>query len=92
MMILHAKQECARFSTLLLECKAMKEGQRGTRVSYTLAERGISFAVTTVNVFAEPNISREQTPAFLMLKEKQNITTNLNSFDSNILEAKIVQL
>lgn len=90
-MILHAKQECTGFSTLLLDCDAMKEGQRGTQVSHTLTKRGISLAVTTINVFAEPNTSREQTPAILTLKEKQNITTNLNSFGSNILEVKIVQ-
>lgn len=91
-MILHTKQECTRFSTLLLDLNAMKEGQRGAQVSHTLTERGIPLAVTTMNVFAEPNKSREQTPAFPTLKEKHNITTNLNSFGSNILEAKIIQL
>lgn len=61
-------------------------------MSYTFTERGISLAVTTTNTFSEPNISREQTPAFLILKEKQNGTANLNFFSSNILEGKIVLL
>lgn len=71
MMILHAKQKCTRFSILSSDFHGpVKEGQRGTQVSQTLTERGICLAVTTVDVFAEPNISREH--AFLVVKEKQN--------------------
>jgi len=70
-MILHVKQECTSFSTLSLDHDAMKEGQRGTQVSRTPSERGISLAVITLNVFAEPYINRDQTPAFLTLKENQ---------------------
>lgn len=56
MMILHAKQECTRFSTLSLDFDSTREGQKVRR---TLTERGISLAVTTMNVFAEGNINRE---------------------------------
>lgn len=67
MMILHAKQECTRFSTLSLDFDSTREGQK---VRHTLSEREISLAVTTMNVFAEGNINREQTPAFFIFKEK----------------------
>lgn len=67
----------------------MKESEGNPGEPDTLRERN---AVTTINAFAEPNVSREQTPAFLTLKEKHSIMTNLNSFDSNTLEPKIVQL
>lgn len=60
MMVLNAKQKCVRFSTLLLDRDAVKEGRRETQVSHALQKRQISLVVTTVNVFAEPSISTEQ--------------------------------
>lgn len=82
-MILHTKQECARFSNPALHSDAMKEGQRGVQVSHVFIENGISLAMTT-----EKNKNREQTSAFLILKKKWNMITNLNSFSSTILEGK----
>lgn len=64
-MILHTKQECARFSNPALHSDAMKEGQRGVQVSHVFIENGISLAMTT-----EKNKNREQTSAFLILKKK----------------------
>lgn len=56
-MILHAKQEYTRFSIISLDLDSMGDSQK---VTQSLAERGISFAVTTINVFAEKkNINRK---------------------------------
>lgn len=90
-MILHTKQKCTRFSTLATQW-CYKRGSEGSPDELHIHRGGISLAVTTTNAFSERNISREQTPAFLILKEKQNGTANPNSFSSNVLEGKIVLL
>lgn len=64
MMILHGKQERARFSLLSLDLDFMREVQK---VIHTLTEREISLVGTTMNVFSEGNINREQTPAFFYI-------------------------
>lgn len=63
-MILHAKQECTRFSIFSLDLGSVREVQKET---HTLTERGISFVVTTMDVFAEGNTNREQTSAFFYI-------------------------
>lgn len=51
-MILHAKQECTRFSILSLDLDSMREVQK---VRHTLTERRISLVVTPMNVLAKGN-------------------------------------
>lgn len=87
-MILHAKQEHTKFSIISLDLDSMGDSQK---VTQTLTERGISFTVTTMNVFAERKYKQKMNTCIFIFKAMQRSKKKSYFLGSNILEAKIVQ-